>query len=140
MIQAFFDFAAQHAAWFVVGSVLSVIVSLVLTPLLIVKLPTDYFAHEHRHVLEAAQHPLLRLALIGLKNIVGWILILAGLALFVLPGQGTITLIAGLLITNYPGKFAFERWLVRRPHVLPAMNWLRRRAGREPLLEPTEDP
>ena len=134
------DFAAQHAAWFVTGSVLSVVASLVLTPWLVIRLPVDYFIHERRQVIEAKQHPLLKVLLVGLKNLAGWILILAGLALFLLPGQGLITLLAGLLITNYPGKFAFERWLVRRPHVLQSMNWLRRRAGCPPLLEPTGDP
>lgn len=139
MIQAILDFAAEHAVWFVTGSVLSFVVSIVLTPWLILRIPPDYFTHAHRHGVVAGRHPLVRLGLIGLKNVVGVILIVAGLALFVLPGQGLITMLVGLLITNYPGKFALERWLVRRPRVLPALNWLRTRYGRAPLVAPADD-
>jgi hypothetical protein len=41
---------------------------------------------------------------------------------------------------NYPGKFALERWIIRRPRVLPALNWLRIRYGRAALLAPDDEP
>jgi hypothetical protein len=39
---------------------------------------------------------------------------------------------------NYPGKYALERWLILRLRLLPALNWLRRRAGRKPLTPPSQ--
>ena len=61
---------------------------------------------------------------------------LAGLLMLFLPGQGVITLLAGLMVMNHPGKFVFEPWLIQRPHVLSAVNWLRARHGQPSLDHP----
>jgi hypothetical protein len=58
---------------------------------------------------------------------------LMGVAMLVLPGQGVLTIITGLLLLDFPGKYRFERWLVRRGPVLRGVNWLRDRAGRQAL-------
>ena len=135
------NLAAEHAGWLVTGSLLSLVVSAVLGPALILRLPAGYFTYRHRHaVAKERRHPMLHLALTTTKNLIGAIFVAAGLLLLVLPGQGIITLLAGAVIMNYPGKFQFERWLVRRPRVLPALNWLRTRYGREPLLPPDSAP
>ena len=47
-----------------------------------------------------------------------------------------ILLLVGLIIMNYPGKFELERWIILRPHVLPAINWLRTKYNHPPLLAP----
>jgi hypothetical protein len=134
-------FAADHAAWLVTGSLLSLVISAVLGPALILRLPAGYFTYRHRHaVTKQRRHPALHLALTTTKNLIGALFVVAGIALLVLPGQGVITLLAGAVIMNYPGKFEFERWLVRRPRVLPALNWLRTKYGREPLLPPDRGP
>ena len=72
----------------------------------------------------------------ALKNLLGLVLALVGILLMFLPGQGLLTLIIGLSIMNYPGKFALERWLVRRPRVLPALNWIRKRFDAPPFESP----
>jgi hypothetical protein len=38
------------------------------------------------------------------------------------------------MLTDFPGKFRMARWLVSRSAVRTSINWLRRRAGREPLV------
>lgn len=132
-----FSFAAEHAAWLVTGSLLSLVISAILGPALILQLPPGYFTYRHRYaVSKQRNHPALHLVLTTTKNLIGAVFVIAGIALLVLPGQGIITLLAGAVIMNYPGKFEFERWLVRRPRVLPALNWLRTKYGREPLLPP----
>ena len=72
----------------------------------------------------------------SLKNLLGLLIVLVGFLLFFLPGQGLLTLIIGLTIMNYPGKFQAERWLVRRPHVMPALNWIRARFDAPPFEDP----
>jgi archaellum biogenesis protein FlaJ (TadC family) len=139
LVQRIFDLAVEYAAWLVAGSVLSFLIGVILGPLLIVRLPADYFTYRRRHpVKRTRRHPLVHLVLTSAKNAIGAVLIVAGVCLTFLPGQGLITLLAGLVIMNYPGKFTLERWLVRRPRVLPALNWLRSRYGREPLLDPDD--
>lgn len=63
----------------------------------------------------------------------GALLALAGLLMLVLPGPGVITLLTGIMPLEFPGKHALERWIVARGPVLKTLNWMRRRAGREPL-------
>ena len=141
LFEKIWDFATAHAGLLVAGSFLSLVISAVLGPALIVRLPAGYFTYRHRHVVMAERrHPVVHLVLTGTKNVIGAMFVVAGLALLVLPGQGIITLLAGAIIMNYPGKFEFERWLVRRPRVLPALNWLRAKYGREPLLPPDSEP
>ena len=59
--------------------------------------------------------------------------LLAGLAMLVLPGQGLLTMLIGLLLLDFPGKRALERRVVRRPKILAFLNRMRDRRGREPL-------
>ncbi|MEJ2320993.1 MAG: PGPGW domain-containing protein, partial [Gammaproteobacteria bacterium] len=67
------------------------------------------------------------------RNIIGLPVLLAGLLMLFLPGQGLLTVMIGLAIMVYPGKFRAERWLVRRQGVLRALNWMRKRRGVPPL-------
>lgn len=124
-------------AWLVAVSVVSLLIGALLAPAMILRIPADYFLPDRRIPLaERSRRPAMRLLLLAAKNLLGVVLFVAGVAMLFLPGQGLLTLVAGLIIMNYPGKYQFERWLVRRPHVLSAMNWLRRRYGRTPLRAP----
>jgi hypothetical protein len=138
---SFFDalltFVATHAEWLIAASVATFLIGLVLVPAMVLRIPANYFLHDRRRPLSSsARHPAVTLLLSGAKNLLGAALLIVGVALLFLPGQGVLTLLVGLMIMNYPGKFVFERWLVRRPHVLPALNWLRMRYGRAPLEVP----
>ncbi len=110
-----------------------------LMPVALARMPADYFCYRHRHHLSRqARHPFVAGMLILAKNLLGGVLVAAGLVMLVTPGQGLITLLAGLMIANYPGKYALERWLIERPYVLPTINRLRARLGRAPLRHPDE--
>lgn len=136
-LESLMNAVATHAEWLVAGSVATFLVGVLLVPALIVRIPQDYFLYERRRPLSRhARRPIVALLMSGAKNLLGALLLIVGVALLFLPGQGLLTLLVGLMIMNYPGKFVFERWLVRRPHVLPALNWLRTRYGRPPLDAP----
>jgi hypothetical protein len=141
LAQRLLDLAAEYAVWLVAGSLLTIAIGIFLGPWLILRLPADYFTYRRRQAMRATRaRPGVHLLLTTAKNVVGAILVVAGICLFFLPGQGIVTLVAGLIVMNYPGKFRLERWLVSRPKVLPALNWLRRRYGRDLLQEPDGDP
>ena len=67
------------------------------------------------------------------KNLLGSVLMVAGVAMLVLPGQGVLTILVGFLLVDFPGKYPLERWLVSRRAIGAPLNWLRSRAGRAPL-------
>ena len=119
--------------------VVSLVASLVLLPFLVVRIPTDYFRHEQReHEYLHDRHPAVHHVVVILKNALGVVLVLAGLAMLVLPGQGLLTLLIGLMLTDFPGKYRLEKRLIAQPGVLKAVNWLRARAGHPPLEPPMD--
>jgi len=137
MISTLIDFSVEHAALLTMISIISLIVGMALVPYFVTRIPVDYFSHPHRHRLSKnAHHPVIRLMILGIKNLLGAVLVLTGIVLLFLPGQGLITLLVGLMVMNYPGKFTLERWIIQRPKILPAVNWLRQKYNHPPLLEP----
>lgn len=125
--------------WLSAASVLMFVGSLLAVPWLIVRIPADYFCRQHHYAERARpRHPVLRVAFVALKNLIGVMLILAGVAMLVLPGQGILTIVVGVLFVDFPGKFALERRLAGQPAVLRGLNWIRARAARPPLEMPDE--
>lgn len=116
-------------------SVVTFLATLLAVPVLLVRLPPDYFAHDRRREKPwNRRHPAVRAVLIAAKNLLGAVLLMMGLVMLLTPGQGLITLLVGLMLLDYPGKYQLERWIVSRPSVFGTVNWLRRRAGRDPLV------
>jgi hypothetical protein len=125
--------------WGTLFSLAAFVAAIFGVPWVVARLPHDYFNRPRRSVWrELDNEPLYALLLGLLKNFAGAALLLLGLVMLVTPGQGLLTLLAGLLLMNFPGKYKFERWLVRRPGVLRALNWLRERHGEPPFDSPDE--
>jgi len=121
--------------WLAVFSVISFAATIAIVPLLIIRIPADYFADARRHGPEpwSAGHPLVRWSLLIGRNLFGWVVIVLGIAMLVLPGQGILTIVIGLMLINFPGKYRLERWVITRRHVLRSINGIRRHSGRAPL-------
>lgn len=134
------DWAKTHQAvvwWIVAGSAAVLLLTPIAVAWAIVQLPTDYFTREDRRPLSTwDEHRMLRPLFLVAKNLLGFVLIIAGIGMLVLPGQGLLTLVVGLVLTDFPGKFRLERWLATRRPVWRSLNWLRRRAGRPELQRP----
>ncbi len=118
-------------AW---GSLVLFVVSLVAIPWLITKIPVDYF-HEQRRVTPSAKgrYFLLAQLLAGIKNVLGFALVLSGVLMLMLPGQGVLTILIGLFLMDFPGKYTLERKLVCMPKVQRSLNWIRAKANKEPF-------
>ncbi|GBE07762.1 hypothetical protein BMS3Bbin11_01896 [bacterium BMS3Bbin11] len=120
--------------WLLASSAATFFVSLILVPMLVVRIPSDYFTHKKRHPKRPEKYPpVIRIIALILKNLLGLVLVLAGVLMLVLPGQGLFTMVVGIMMMNFPGKYKLERWIVERGPVLRSINWLRRRAGHDPL-------
>ncbi len=126
-----FKFIFVGLAW---GSLVLFIVSLAVIPWLVTKIPADYFHEERRRRDSTGERSLYLQLLLGFKNLCGCLLILLGLVMLVLPGQGILTIVIGLFLMNFPGKYRLERSLVSRPKVLDSLNWIRAKAQKPPLI------
>jgi hypothetical protein len=125
--------------WLTGLSVLLFVGSLLSLPLLVARIPEDYFSTTLRQRNPFQErHPLAYVALRVLKNLLGWLFILSGLAMLALPGQGLLTIFMGLVLSDFPGKFALARRLASNPKLLGAVNWMRQRGGHPPLLAPAD--
>lgn len=126
----------ETVLWSLVAtSVIMLIATLIIVPLLVVRIPSYYFAHRKRRRSPwVDQHPVVRWVLLTAKNMLGYVFVVVGVAMLVLPGQGILTILAGIMLLNFPGKYKLERWVVTRRPVLRSINWLRRRAERAPLV------
>ncbi len=124
----------QYSFWLMaIISVATLAISIVAVPVLIVMLPVDFYAERNRRRRLFENRPLLRVLFLLVKNALGAVLFVAGIVMFFLPGQGLLTMLAGLALLNFPGKRKLEMRFLHLPKVLTSINWLRLRAGREPL-------
>lgn len=104
-------------------------------PWLILRLPEDYFIDHQRHLSGLHQrHPLVYTLLRVSKNLLGVLILLAGIIMLVLPGQGLLTILIGISLIDFPGKYQFERAIIRRPSVSMVINWIRKK-GHKPVLK-----
>jgi len=101
---------------------------LITIPILIVRLPADYFLNQSSPNNDKDKIlSFLHLVYVVFKNAVGIIFILAGIAMLFLPGQGIIALIMGVSLLNIPGKHHLFLIVLQQKSVLRSMNRLRTR-------------
>lgn len=110
------------------------VATLLTVPLIIVSLPSRYLNEKKDRLSEIQSF--WRWPYLVVKNMMGVLLVLAGLAMLVLPGQGLLTLAIGLGLMNFPGKRRLIRRLIGQPRVLRAINRLRAKAHKDPVEAP----
>ena len=116
------------------ASIFMFLVGLIAMPFIVCRIPADYFVHDDRPTSRLAdQQRMIRITLIIIKNLLGVVLLLAGIAMLVLPGQGILTILVGFLLLDMPGKYRIEKWLINKRWIYRPINWLRARRGRDPI-------
>ena len=116
-----------------VASAIGFVGSLIAIPMILVRLPADYFdTRTPRHWMKD-HHPVLRLSGLIVKNIVGIVFLLAGFAMLFLPGQGVLTMLIGISLMDFPKKRELEAKMVSQPTVLGVINSMRQKFGKPPL-------
>ena len=110
--------------------------NLALVSVILVKIPADYFQNSSSNKFLANQSPVVRvLAIIG-KNLAGVLLVILGILLSLpgVPGQGILTILLGVMLLDFPGRRSLERRIVGWPKVFNAINKLRGRFNKPPLV------
>ena len=135
-----FDWVAEHpvlVAQLALVSLALAVVYAVGVFFAVIHMSSDYFAHKApAETTWRRRHPLLRLLFRGLKNVAGGGLVLLGVAMLVLPGQGILTILIGLTFLDFPGKRRLEIWIVQRPSIRGGLDRVRKKAGRPRLILP----
>ncbi len=68
------------------------------------------------------------------KIILGCGLLVCGILMLVLPGQGLITMLIGLSLLPFPGKGNLQQRILARHSVRSTLNWIRLKANKEPFI------
>jgi hypothetical protein len=114
----------------------SLIISFVAIGIVMVKIPANYFSSHYQQDFMPNSPWLVRWGAVIVKNVFGLFLILLGILLSLpgVPGQGILTILLGLIMIDIPGKRPIEARIVKRPTVLSAVNNLRAKYDKPPLI------
>ena len=118
--------------WFGSISLFVFLFSLLSIKWLVSLIPEDYFINKKDSKIKTNNIFIWYIVLI-FKNLIGYSLILGGIMMLVLPGQGLFTIIIGLMMSNYPGKYSIEKKFIAIPTILKSINWLRRKSNKPPI-------
>ncbi len=136
MIDAIFEALKTHEPlfWFLgLGSIVLFVVTALLIPWLIIVLPKDFFAQLPAKPF-SGRHPVVAFLIVILRNVVGAVLLLAGIIMLFTPGQGLLTILIALALIDFPGKHALLMRMISNPRLLGAANGIRRWAGKAEFL------
>ena len=114
-------------------SVLIFIFSIVGLRLFIIAIPSDYFINKKRVSALRDSSILLWVFYKIFKNIIGYIFIDIGLLALVLPGQGILMILIGLMMSDYPKKFDLEKKIIKINTVRKGVNWIRIKSNVEKI-------
>lgn len=134
-IESITEFVSSYRVyilWLATISLFVFIFSLISIKWLVALIPTNYFIKKNM-VKSKKSYSFIWLISVIVKNLIGYTLILGGLLMLVLPGQGLFTILMGLILSNYPGKYNIERRFISIPSVLRTVNWLRKKSNKPPL-------
>jgi hypothetical protein len=114
----------------------SFIVSLTAIVLVMVKIPANYFSPHYEQDFLPNTHWTVKWGAVILKNLLGVFLIALGIVLSLpgVPGQGLLTILLGLIMLDIPGKRPLEARIIQRPTIQSAINKLRARFNKPPLV------
>jgi hypothetical protein len=114
----------------------SLLLSFLAIGIVMVKIPENYFSPGYEQNFMPNSPFLVRWGAVILKNVLGIILILIGIILSLpgVPGQGLLTILLGLIMIDIPGKRPIEARIIQRPAILSAINKLRSRYNKPPLI------
>jgi len=121
-------------AWGAAFTIVTIIASYALIVIGMIKIPADYFSSTYVREINKDKHFSHRWAVFIIKNTIGFLLVIAGIIMIFTPGPGIPTMLLGLILMDIPGKRPLEAKLIKRPMVLSAVNELRAKYKRPPLI------
>lgn len=124
------------ATWLALLSLITFFLSLILLPYVVRKIPSDYFLTLSEEQPKLKGYDLKSILIVLFRNIFGILLLLSGVAMLFLPGQGLITIFVSLLLLDFPGKKKFVIYLTNKRSVQISIDWIRKKAKKQPIKWP----
>ncbi len=137
-MQSFLDTYGYIATWLGIISGFTFFLSLLLIPLFINRLDSNFFLHLHKNKKKKNkhEHPLMFMLLRILRYSVGVFLISAGILMLFLPGQGLLTIIIGIALLDFPAKRALTGRILSCQKIQKSLNWIREKGAKSPFTFP----
>lgn len=112
-------------------SVVLLVGTALLIPLIIILLPADFFVRSKPPWWKLRGHVLSVAVMVAIaRNLIGLVMLIAGVIMLFVPGQGLLTILLALALMDFPGKRRLTARLVQNPRVMGAVNRIRRRADK----------
>ena len=125
---------ANVLIWFAVSSVFMFVGTLIAIPIILMRLPADYFDVRTPRPWMENHHPILRVIGHVVKNVVGAIFFFFFFLMLFLPGQAVLPMLIGLSLIEFPGKRRVEAKIVGQSTVLSTINAMRAKFDKPPLI------
>jgi len=100
-MQTFLDQYGSLITWLGIVSSFTFFMSLLIIPWIICRLEKDFFIQQRVHKKKENEHPLIFILLKILRYAIGTLLVLAGILMIFLPGQGLLTIILGVQARDF---------------------------------------
>jgi len=128
--------AGGHLFLAMLSLLVALLISLAIPLAILIRVSPDYLVVARTHDVRDVRQGVLSWAGIILKNLLGAMLVVLGaiLSLPGIPGQGLLTVVAGVLLLDFPGKRRLLLKMLSRPLLLRSINRLRTKFSRPPLL------
>lgn len=114
-------------------SAVTFLFSLLVLPLIIIFMPANYFVASNELPPSRTRW---RLTLRILKNLLGAIVLISGVLMLFLPGQGILGILVGCSLLDLPGKRRVQLALLKNKNVRQSVHWIRRKANQQPIQIP----
>jgi hypothetical protein len=124
---------APYLELLAVISLITFVLSIILIPWYIGRLPSDFFYILQTQPLEPRDKRT-SFGFLVLRNCCGILLILAGGIMLFMPGQGLLTILIGILLMSFPGKLRLILCLANKPSVQTSLNWTRKKMRQKPFI------
>ena len=118
--------------WISLVSLTLFIISILSIRWLVLLIPENYFKEKKSSFLKE-KYFFYWIAFKFIKNSLGYLLIIGGILMLVLPGQGILTIFIGMVLSDYPGKYYIEKKIIQSSIILKTINSIRKKSGKKSL-------
>lgn len=126
--------------WLFALSLVVFIGSIIGVWIVLVRLPEDYLTHERHFESNLFKLDIGHLVNVIVRNVAGFTFLGVGIVMLLTPGQGILSIIVGVTLIDFPGKRKLILKILSQPKVLNAINKLRKKAHKPPLLTSDSSP